>query len=98
MTDAERPAYTPGDRVRVRSDSPEGHHRTPRYVKGRSGRVDSLCGVFSNPESRAYGGTGAPKQPLYRVEFDQRDIWTRYDGPGADKIYVDIYQHWLDPA
>jgi nitrile hydratase len=46
----------------------------------------------------AYGGSGLPRQPLYRVEFRQMDVWERYGGPAGDKVMVDIYQHWLVPA
>jgi nitrile hydratase len=90
--------YSPGDRVRVRADDPPGHHRTPWFIKGKTGRVDAVYGAFHNPETRAYGGSGLPKQPLYRVEFDQSDIWENYTGPYRDKICVDVYDNWLEPA
>ena len=90
--------FQPGDTVAVRVDNPGGHFRTPKYIQGQTGRVHKLCGVFPNPESLAFGGDGQPAQPLYRVEFLQAQVWSGYDGPGSDKIYVDIYQHWLEPA
>ena len=90
--------YQPGDLVTVRVDAPAGHFRTPTYIQGQTGRVTALCGVFPNPESLAYGGTGRPAQPLYRIEFAQSQVWPEYQGPAADKILVDIYQHWLEPA
>ncbi len=86
------------DRVRVRVGSPPGHFRTPAYVQNQVGRVVAHCGDFPNPESLAHGGDGLPKQPLYRVEFLQSQVWDNYSGPPADKILVDIYQHWLEPA
>ena len=98
MADTIGPRYGAGDRVAVREDSPPGHHRTPWYVKGRTGLVTAVYGAFPNPESRAYGGSGLPKQPLYRVEFAQSDVWSSYRGPSGDKIYVDIYEHWLEPV
>ncbi len=86
------------DRVRVRVGSPPGHFRTPSYIQNQVGRVVAHCGAFSNPEFLAYSGDGLPKQPLYRVEFLQSQVWDDYSGPPADKILVDIYQHWLEPA
>jgi nitrile hydratase len=86
------------DRVRVRTGSPPGHFRTPEYIQGKTGRVAVLCGVFPNPESLAHGGPGLPSQPLYRVEFEQKEVWDEYPGPAGDKVLVDVYQHWLDPA
>ena len=90
--------YRSGDSVTVRVDNPGGHFRTPTYIQGQRGIVHKLCGVFPNPESLAYGGDGQPAQPLYRVEFAQPQVWPGYTGPDSDKIYVDIYQHWLEPA
>ena len=98
MSETTKAKYRPGDRVSVRDESHIGHHRTPAYVKGKTGRIEALCGVFHNPESRAYGGSGLPKQPLYRVEFEQAAVWERYLGLPGDKICVDIYEHWLEPA
>jgi len=90
--------YRPGQPVRVRDAPSVGHVRTPSYVKGKAGRVERVHGVFGNPESLAYGGDGLPEQPLYLVRFEQRELWSGYAGSSDDRIYVDIYQHWLDPA
>ena len=95
--DGQASIYKRGDRVRVRTDTPEGHHRTPGYVKGRSGVIESHWGVFHDPETRAYGRSGLPKRPLYRVTFDLTEVWERYEGPSADNVAVDIYEHWLEP-
>ena len=95
---SESPEFRTGDRVRVRVDSPPHHFRTPTYIQGKTGRVVTLFGAFPNPESLAHGGTGLPKQRLYQVEFVQNEVWDRYQGPGSDKILVDIYEHWLMPA
>ncbi len=96
MTTGEAVKYQPNDRVKVRVGSPPGHFRTPTYIQGKTGQIVALCGVFPNPESLAHGGSGMPRQPLYRVEFEQKEVWTEYPGPTQDKVLVDIYQHWLD--
>ncbi len=102
MTEATPPAaparFAVGARVRVRRSEAPGHLRTPRYVRGRSGVIERLCGAFPNPEELAYNRPGLPAQPLYRVRFSQRDLWPDYAGPPADTIEVEIYQHWLEPA
>ena len=98
MTDATGVKYKPGDRVRVRAGALPGHIRTPAYIRGKIGRVELLHGAFRNPESLAYGAEGLPKQPLYLVEFDQTEVWESYRGSPRDTLYVDIYEHWLDPA
>ena len=98
MITSEPVRFRLGDRVSVRGGLPPHHIRTPAYIQGKTGRVKTLCGVFRNPESLAYGGLGLPKQPLYRVEFEQTEVWESYRGPAIDKVLIDIYQHWLEPA
>ena len=98
MGPATEAKFGPGDLVKVREGTPSVHHRTPDYVKGKTGRVEALWGAYHNPETRAHGGTGLPKQPLYLVEFDQVEVWGTYSGPPGDVVSVDIYEHWLEPA
>ena len=57
-----------------------------------------LIGAFRNPESLAYGGDGLPERPLYLVAFDQRELWPGYPGPDGDRLYLDLYEHWLEEA
>jgi hypothetical protein len=91
--------FQPGDRVWVRDDERPGHIRTPHYIRGKTGSIEAVHGVFRNPESLAYGGDGLPKRTLYSVEFKQSEVWpTRYQGAAHDRIYVDIFEHWLEPA
>jgi nitrile hydratase subunit beta len=91
-------SYRPGQRVRVDARDHEGHHRTPAYVKGKTGTVERVHPAFRNPETRAYGADGHPKQPLYLVAFDQRDLWPDYRGREDDRLYVDVFEHWLQEA
>jgi len=93
-----RTRFGPGDRVRVRLAHPPGHVRTPYYIRGRLGVIERICGVYANPEELAYGRSGEPAQPLYRVRFLQRDVWPDYIGGPADTLDIEIYQHWLDAA
>lgn len=87
-----------GDVVAVRNDTPSHHHRTPWFVKGKTGRIAGITGPFFNPESRAYGGDGLPKRLLCSVEFHQVDLWgERYRESERDRLFVDIYEHWLEP-
>jgi hypothetical protein len=89
--------FQPGDRVRVRRAAPPGHLRTPYYIRGRTGEIERLCGAFPNPEELAYNRPGLPRQPLYRVRFNQAELWPDYAGAAADTIEIEIYQHWLEP-
>jgi nitrile hydratase len=85
-------SFAPGDVVRVADRVHDGHHRTPGYLKGRTGAVERVHASFRNPESRAYGGDGLPEQRLYLVTFDV---------PGArpgDRLLADVFEHWLERA
>jgi nitrile hydratase len=90
--------FKPGDRIRVRAEDRPGHIRTPFYIRGKIGRVERLHGEFLNPELLAYGRDGLPKKPLYLVSFKQTEVWDDYKTSPNDKLYVDIYEHWLEPA
>jgi nitrile hydratase len=90
--------YRAGQRVRVAARPHEGHHRTPSYLKGKTGNVERVHAAFTNPETRAYGADGLPLQPLYLVGFDQREVWPDYSGDPRDRIYVDVFEHWLEEA
>ena len=99
MTINSEPVLFPnGSPVRIRTGSPAHHFRTPAYIQGHTGTVAALCGVYPNPESLAHGGDGRPRQPLYRIELRQTDLWPDYAGNPADTLQVDVYQHWLEPA
>jgi nitrile hydratase len=91
-------SYAAGVRVRVSARPHEGHHRTPAYVKGRTGTVERAHRSFTNPETRAYGSDGLPEQRLYLVGFEQTELWEGYRGRTSDRLYVDLFEHWLEPA
>jgi nitrile hydratase len=90
--------FRPGERVAVRRAEPPGHVRTPWYCRGKTGVVERICGEFANPEALAYGLSGEPARPLYRVRFSQRNLWPDYRGRPEDSIEIEIYEHWLEPA
>lgn len=89
--------FQPGDTVRVRDDWPEErgpvHIRTPHYVRGATGQVVRLLGVFANPEDLAFARP-AEKRPLYHVRFRKDAIWP--EAPPDDELQVEIFEHWLE--
>ncbi len=95
---AEPVRFRAGDRVAVRRADVPGHLRTPWYIRGHAGVIERFCGSFPNPEELAYNRSGLPAQPLYRVRFRQREIWSDYPGAEGDTVEIEIYQHWLEPA
>ena len=91
-------SFQVGERVRVATRAHEGHHRTPGYLKGKVGIIERAHGSFRNPEARAYGADGLPTKPLYLVGFGQREVWPEYSGRGGDRVYADVFEHWLEEA
>jgi len=89
--------FKPGDRVKVKVEDRPGHIRTPWYIRGKTGWIERVHGDFLNPESLAFGRDGLPKKTLYLVAFDQSDVWGK-SAVRTDKVLVDIYEHWLEPA
>ena len=97
LTQAAKPRFREGERVRVRALFPPGHVRTPHFTRGRRGKVVGIVGAFRNPEELAYGRRAGPEVYLYRVRFAQRELWPDYGGPEGDTLVADLYEHWLEP-
>jgi nitrile hydratase subunit beta len=89
-------SFATGERVRVSARPHDGHHRTPAYVKGKTGTVERTHAAFTNPETSAYGTDGLPLVRLYLVGFAQADVWDAYRGAATDRVYVDVFEHWLE--
>lgn len=88
------PRYRPGQRVRARNLNPVGHTRLPRYVRGKSGIVDRVQGVFVFPDTNAHF-LGESPQHVYSVRFEAQELW----GEAAarqDCVNVDLWEDYLD--
>ena len=66
--------FATNEMVRVRTDIPPGHIRTPYYLRGKSGVIERTLGPFPNPEALAYG-VKADTGQLLRVRFDMAEVW-----------------------
>lgn len=84
-----------GARVRVQEGFAPGHIRTPTYIRGKTGAIERVLAVFPDPEERAFGRTGLPGRRLYRVRFQQAEVWPDYTGSAADTLDIEIYEQWL---
>jgi nitrile hydratase len=88
--------FRAGQRVHVDERVHRGHHRTPGYVKGKVGVVERKHGEFLDPETRAYAAPDVREQTLYRVRFAAGEVWPGYRASSRDRIYVDVFEHWLE--
>jgi nitrile hydratase subunit beta len=96
LDDPIAPRFKAGDRVVARNLNPVGHTRLPRYVRGRRGVIDRDHGVFIFPDAHA-AGLGRKPQHVYSVQFTGRELWGP-DAPDNDRVYVDLFDDYLDPA
>lgn len=95
------PSFREGQVVRVKSDQiasrwRKPHLRTPGYLFGAVGVVESCNGSFGDPEFLAFRGDASCTQPLYTVLFKQTAVWPEYDGSAEDTVSVEVYQGWLE--
>ena len=91
------PLFKVGDRVRIDDRTPPVHHRVPAYAKGKTGVIERVCGLHGEPE-KFIRGDGEPRQRIYRVRISQDKLWADYGGTGDDKLEIEIFEHWLEPA
>ena len=96
-----RPVDTParfavGDEVTTVAYAPHrGHHRLPRYARGRPGVVARVYPAFTFPDTMAHGGGEHPCH-VYAVRFDATELW----GPDADpaqRCHLDVFEPYLTP-
>lgn len=93
--DKARLRFKVGDTVSVDRRKSLGHCRTPIYVRGKTGVVSKVQGLFHDPASLAYHRPGLPEKVWYKVRFRQTDIWRKYTGDPGDHIEVDVQEDWL---
>jgi nitrile hydratase len=90
------PRFSVGETVRVHNFNKTTHTRLPGYLRGKLGQVVKDYGVFLFPDTHAHG-EGETPQHCYSVMFTASEVW----GPTAskvDKLYVDLFDDYLDEA
>lgn len=90
------PRFRVGDLVRARNLHPRTHTRLPRYVRGKLGRIESHHGGFLLPDAIATREGDRP-QHCYSVRFEAEELWGA-DAPGADAVFIDLFEEYLDAA
>ena len=90
------PRYAAGQRVKARNMHPAGHTRLPRYVRGRTGVIETDRGVQALPDTNVYG-RGENPQHVYSVRFAARELWGEQASP-RDSVYLDLWEDYLEPA
>jgi nitrile hydratase subunit beta len=88
------PAFAVGDRVTVVADSPKGHTRKARYVRGRTGVIEMAHGTFIYPDSAGNGGGDAPEH-VYTVKFTNAELWGADYAEPNGVVYFDVWEPYI---
>ena len=89
--------FAVGQRVRTRSDRVPHHTRLPGYVRGKQGVIERVHGAHVFADANAQG-LGESPQWLYTVVFDERELWGSQTSLRQQKLSVDAWEPYLEPA
>ncbi|PZU01682.1 MAG: nitrile hydratase subunit beta [Gordonia sp. (in: high G+C Gram-positive bacteria)] len=95
---AGEPAFAVGDRVLVRELPVLLYTRTPEYVRGAHGRIESVAYESPAPEDETWGREDAKPEWFYVVGFEMAELWEGYTGTPDDILRTEIPQRWLASA
>jgi nitrile hydratase subunit beta len=85
-------AFAPGEAVRTRSLSPDGHTRLPRYARGKRGEIVAVHGAHVFPDSNSHD-LGEDPQWLYTVRFSASELWGKAT---RDAVMIDLWEPYLE--
>ena len=92
-----RPArFRKGDRVTAINVSRVGHNRLPRYIRGRTGWIERVNGLYPIEDELVFSYDKQP-QTVYTVGFEGTEVW----GPECEpnmKVYMELWEGYLAPA
>jgi nitrile hydratase len=94
----ETPNFRPGQRVRVLERFPLGHYRVPLYLRGRTGVVERLVQPAIDNEEEGFGRNAGVHRHYYRIAVPMVDIWANYAGGRQDRLYIEVFETWLEDA
>ncbi len=90
------PRFLVGQAVAARNLNPTGHTRLPRYARGKRGLVHCWHGAHVFADSSARGDGDCPEH-LYTIMFAARELWGD-DAAPSDKVYLDLWESYIEPA
>jgi nitrile hydratase beta subunit len=89
------PRFSVGDRVRTRSQGPDGHTRLARYTRDHVGTVSAIRPAQVLPDTHAHF-IAENAQHVYAVAFDSTELWDEAAEPFT--LTIDLYDDYLSPA
>jgi nitrile hydratase len=91
---ADRRAFAPGDRVRVKLDFVPGHIRMPAYIRGKAGVVVGVSPAYPFPDAHAHA-VESRDEPTYDVRFRSEELWPNGADPAL--VHVGVFESYLEP-
>jgi nitrile hydratase subunit beta len=83
-------------RVRARNLNPIDHTRLPRYVRGKIGTIERVCGLAALQDDPT-ANLDARQQHVYTVRFAATELWGE-SANRLDSVYLDMWEDYLEPA
>jgi nitrile hydratase subunit beta len=87
------PAFATGERVCAKNESPAGHTRLARYVRGHTGVVVAIQPASVLPDTNAHFA-GENPQFVYSVRFDSSELWGADAEPFA--VTIEMFESYLE--
>ena len=95
--DIAHPKFAVGQQVRI-TDIPAGAHtRLPGYLRARTGTVTRIFEGDYAYFVHTGDGIGDP-MPIYIVEFTPDELWGVRAEPGANLLYAELFEAYLQPV
>ena len=91
------PKFKVGDAVVVRELPVVFYTRTPAYVRGATGEIETVAYESPAAEDETWDRP-AQAEWFYVVRFNMADLWYGYTGTADDVISTEIPEHWLRAA
>jgi len=95
---AGEPRFKVGDAVVVRELPVLFYTRTPEYVRGATGVIDSVAYESPAAEDETWDRPDATPEWFYVVRFTMAELWHGYTGTDTDSLRTEIPERWLQPA
>lgn len=97
MDSAAPPRFGLGERVVVAADSPLGHTRRARYIRGKTGTVTKTHGTFVYPDIAGNGGAPTAEH-VYTIEFTAQELWGSGIGDPRATNCFDVWEPYISSA
>ncbi len=95
--DAAHPKFAVGEQVRIANLPAGAHTRLPGYLRTRVGTVTRIFEGDYGYFVHTGDGIGDP-MPIYIVEFAPEELWGVRAEPGANTLYAELFEAYLQPV